>query len=155
MIISAPIFWLFIGFAQCNEEGKHRFVRFHSKNIIFHFPVIIVTGGLSDGSTRLSSVEMLFPSGVPLPCTVPPLPTPRYSHTQDGEVACGDVGGRTSCLTLTGQGWQESHQLQEERYWHSSWRSPSGLLLMGGKESPNTTSNSSSTSSFTLAYDTR
>ena len=54
--IPAPIIWLFIGFAQCNNGGKHQFVRFHRRSIIFYFPVIIVTGGWG-GSGKLSSVE--------------------------------------------------------------------------------------------------
>ena len=132
MNIPSPIFWLFIfiGFAQCNEEGKHQFVRFHSRNIIFLFPVIIVSGGYGsyDEYTKLTSVEVLSPSGAPLSCTVPLLPTLRHRHTQDGVVACGggDYGAATrrSCVTLTGQGWQKSHQLQERRWLHSSWSSP-------------------------------
>ena len=168
MNIPSPIFWLFIfiGFAQCNEEGKHQFVRFHSRNIIFLFPVIIVSGGYGsyDEYTKLTSVEVLSPSGAPLSCTVPLLPTLRHRHTQDGEVACGggDYGAATrrSCVTLTGEGWQESHQLQQGRGVHSSWRSPAGLLLMGGYYSGNTTeilsaTYSSTTSSFTLAYNTQ
>ena len=107
-------------------------------------------------------MEVLTPSGVPLPCTVPPLPAPRKALTQDGLVACGgwNTASRTSCVSLTGSGWQESHQLQERRDDHSSWRSPAGLLLMGGWGSSTSTeilsaTDSSSTSSFTLAYDTR
>ena len=121
--------------------------------------MVLITGGVGDGRTGLSSVEVFSPSGVPLPCTVPPLPAFRGSHTQDGAVACGGVGGITSCVTLTGSGWQESHQLQADRGRHASWRSPAGLLLMGGWDSPTSTeilsvTDSTSTPSFTLAYDT-
>ena len=106
----------------------------------------------------MTSVEVLSPSGVPLPCSVPPLPDERYEHTQDGLVACGgnNAATFTTCVTLTGGGWPESHQLRQRREDHSSWRSPAGLLLMGGTstEIPSAT-DSSTTSSFTLAYKTR
>ena len=115
---------------------------------------------ITDG-TDLSSVEVLHPSGVPLPCSVPPLPASRRYLTQDGLVACGGwdtAATRTSCLTLTGEGWQESHRVQE-RHYHSSWRSPAGLLLMGGFDSPTSTeilsaTDSSTSSNFTLEYRT-
>ena len=121
-------------------------------------PVLLITGG-RDKSTELTSVEVLTPSGVPLPCTVPPLPASRYDHTQDGLVACGGYGSTavlTSCVTLTGSGWQESHQHQEERALHVSWRSPAGLLLMGGHSNLTTelltNTGSSSSPSFDLEY---
>ena len=109
-------------------------------------------------------MEVFSPSGVPLPCSVPPLPASRHWHTQDGEVACGgyetapqyhDTG--TTCVTLTAEGWKQSHQLQEKRDDHSSWRSPAGLLLMGGGYPLTSTeilsaTDSSTTSNFTLAY---
>ena len=74
-------------------------------------PVLLITGGIGrnkqgDKSTELTSVEVLTPYGVPLPCycTVPPLPASRYDHTQDGLVACGGYGSTavlTTCSTLT------------------------------------------------------
>ena len=57
---------------------------------------IIVTGGYSVGT----SVEVVSPFGVPLPCTVPPLPAARVAHTQDGMVACGGYGD-ANCVSLT------------------------------------------------------
>ena len=120
--------------------------------------VVLITRG-RDKSTELTSVEVVSPSGVPLPCPVPPLPASRYDHTQDGLVACGGYGSTavlTSCVTLTGSGWQESHQLQEARAQHVSWRSPAGLLLMGGHSNLTTelltNTGSSSSPSFDLEY---
>ena len=123
--------------------------------------MVLITGGDGDGGTGLSSVEVFSPSGVPLSCTVPPLPSFRRYHTQDGLVACsgeGDTTGtRTTCIILTGGGWQESHQLQDDRLGHSSWRSPAGLLLMGGDYSRTSTemlsaTDSTTSSIFTLEY---
>ena len=104
-------------------------------------------------------MEVVSPSGVPLPCTVPPLPDPRDSHTQDGEVACGGFYTLSTCVSLTASGWATSHNLVDRRYDHMSWRSPAGLLLMGGQYSRRTTellsdTNSSSSPSFDLEYDT-
>ena len=122
--------------------------------------MLFVTGGASNRS--MASVEVLSPSGVRLPCSVPDLPAPRYRHTQDGEVACGGSGvtaTRTSCVSLTASGWTTSHQLLEMRDEHVSWRSPDGLLLMGGNFTQTTEllsdTNSSSLLSFDPEYDTR
>ena len=108
----------------------------------------------------MTSVEVLSSSGVLLPCSVPPLPDERYEHTQDGLVACGGNSDATitTCVTLTGGGWQQSHQLRQRREDHSSWRSPAGLLLMGGYSNSSTSTeilsanNLSTTSSFKLTY---
>ena len=126
---------------------------------LYLISAIIITGGEGDRDTELSSVEVVSPSGVPLPCTVPPLPNPRDSHTQDGEVACGGFYPLPTCVSLTASGWATSHNLVDRRYDHMSWRSPAGLLLMGGQYSRRTTellsdTNSSSSPSFDLEYDT-
>ena len=133
---------------------------------------MIITGGEATGTDEwedLTSVEVVSPSGVPLPCTVPPLPTSRHYHTQDGEVACGgdtnyvNTATRTSCVSLTASGWITSHYLLPHgnmgRSGHVSWSSPAGLLLMGGWLSRRTTellseTSSSSSPSFDLEYDT-
>ena len=104
--------------------------------------MIIVTGGEGDGYYNYqTSVEVLSPTGVRLPCSVPPLPDSRHHHTQDGEVACGgqDYEDATSCSTLTASGWTKSHDLLYERRKHASWNSPDGLLLMGGEYGLRTT----------------
>ena len=126
--------------------------------LIFQIAAILVTGGFAAGSV-LTSVEVLSADGTPLPCTLPPLPTGRWSHTQDGLITCG--GGDRNCLKLSPGGWVVSHNLLESRARHSSWQSPAGLVLIGGGDyySDTTTellssSDSSSSSNFTLQYDT-
>ena len=126
--------------------------------LLFLISVIIVTGGRGE-NTNLATAEVLSPSGVSIPCSVPHLPVTRVVHTQDGEVACGGEYSYTSCSTLTASGWTTSHELMEPRHYHVSWNSPDGLLLMGGSSSgwttellTNTSSNSSA--SFSLEYDT-
>ena len=119
----------------------------------------MVTGGYG-GSGRLTSVEVLSSEGTPL-CTLPPLPTVRWYHTQDGLLTCGGWGGYTTCVLLSAGGWVVSHNLLEDRAGHSSWQSPAGLVLIGGGDSNTRTttellssSDSSSSYNFTLQYDT-
>ena len=127
----------------------------------FLISVIIVTGGNGDGSTFLTSVEVLSPSGVLLPCSsVPPLPAPRIGYTLDGAVACGGWSGSpsgpiTNCISLTASSWTISHQLQEARMDHVSWSSPAGILLMGGSGNTplNTTELLTNTSSMSFDLD--
>ena len=124
----------------------------HDK-LVWLISVILITGGY-DGSW-LTSVEVFSPSGVRLPCSVPPLLASRYDHTQDGEVACGGGFGDTSCATLTASGWITSHLLTEKRHGHVSWSSPAGLLLMGDWTTELLSdTGSSSTPSFGLEYET-
>ena len=122
---------------------------------------MIITGGDAGGG----SVEILSSDGKPLPCDMPPLPAPRFGHTQDGRVSCGGEssisGTETNCLSLSVNdgGWVESHLLMEKRVNHTSWMSPAGLLLIGGAFSERSTELLSSTGAttyinFTLNYDT-
>ena len=112
----------------------------------------------------LTSVEVLSAEGVPITCSVPPLPAPRAKHTQDGLESCGGQTTKTSCvaLNLTAGDWALSRQLQQPRHQHSSWRSlMGGVLLIGGAAgSASTTTeilsptDSSTSASFNLAYET-
>ena len=81
----------------------------------------------------MTSVEVLSGAGTPL-CTLPPLPTARYHHTQDGLISCGgyDDDYIRTCTKLTTGGWVVSHNLRQSWLFHSSWMSPAGLVLMGG-----------------------
>ena len=129
--------------------------------------MLLITGGStrnSAGTSGLSSVEVVSPSGSLLPCSVPHLPASRWYHTQDGEVACGGsylhTDTYTNCVSLTASGWTKSHELVGEREGHVSWLSPDGLLLMGGlsnilKTELLSDNSSSSSPSFRLEYGTR
>ena len=98
---------------------------------------IIITGGrtgrgVEDETTK---VQLLHQNGT-LICNLPSLPEGRFGHTQNGLIACG--GGnyshfRSTCSTFHNGFWLESYNLTEPRYEHSSWRSPDGLMLLGGK----------------------
>ena len=75
-------------------------------------------------------------------CSLPQLPEIRYSHTQDGDLACG--GGPTSVQTTcvkwspASGTWTKSHTLRQKRYGHVSWATSSGVYLIGGMISPDT-----------------
>ena len=130
---------------------------------------MLVTGG----STDERSVEVLSAAGASL-CTLPPLPTTRFEHTQNGLLSCGGSVTTNNCVKLSVEAgdWVVTHNLLEPREAHSSWESPAGLVLIGGLGSANTasilthlvqtgsttellsSSDSSSSYSFTLQYDT-
>ena len=130
---------------------------------------MIVTGGLSSSSfpwwTKV--IEVFTAAGTSL-CTLPPLPLPtgRYGHTQDGLLICGGSDnyqiGRT-CVQLSAEGWAVTHNLLQYRWYHSSWMSPAGLVLIGGQDVGGTdtttellsSSDSSSSFNFTLEYHIR
>merc|ERR1711953_992287 len=97
-------------------------------------------------------------------------PDDRADHSINENIVCG--GGpynsdpnytghdetRSSCVTLASDGtWLETTRLLEQRYHHSSWASPSGLILLGGRGSKRTTEkiqeDGSSSYSFELKYD--
>ena len=132
--------------------------------------MFLITGGEGNSGGQngrwLTSVEVVSLDGTSLPCTptLPQLPAIRIRHTQDGNTICGGVDNGwstgTSCVILSGdEGWVQSHTLKYRRRRHSSWMSPSGILLMGGDWNVTSTELLSSTDSttmnrFTLEYDT-
>ena len=100
----------------------------------FLLSAIIITGGRTESGTS-DEVQLLHQNGT-LICNLPSLPEGRYGHTQNGLVACG--GGnysnyRSTCSTFHNGFWIEYYNLTEPRYIHSSWSSPDGVMLLGGK----------------------
>ena len=103
----------------------------------FVLSAIIITGGrtghgVEDETTK---VQLLHQNGT-LICNLPSLPEGRFGHTQNGLIACG--GGnfsdyRSTCVTFQNGFWSESYNLTEPRFIHSSWSSPDGVMLLGGK----------------------
>ena len=95
---------------------------------------ILVTGGRD----RLSRVHALYLNGT-FKCTLPDLPYPRQYHTQTGLTACGgsrglfnDENTGRDCITFTKGSWVQSHNLTNNRYGSTAWKSPLGIILMGG-----------------------
>ena len=129
------------------------------------FSAILITGGQSGHSYRvesyLKSAEIYRPSH-DTSCTLPELPQGRSGHTQDGPWACG--GGRDSSTERTcdkfseGNWTRQSLNLRKERWGHMSWATASGLYLIGGYYSGNTSElvkeNGTVVKGFPLKYDT-
>ena len=102
-------------------------------------------GVLITGGWNRKSVEIYLPDSYTR-CSLPNLPAARYTHTQDGELACG--GGCSRCSSVTGTcvkwssesgSWTKSHTLRQRRYLHVSWATVDGVYLMGGMYSKKTT----------------
>ena len=113
---------------------------------------ILITGGYDTGTI----VEVIFGNGTH--CTLPSLPHGRIWHSQSGLTACGgsDSPARETCTTFSSGAWATSHNLMEKRLRHVSWNSPTGIMLLGGLGSEQTTELLSSTSTsaqFDLPYD--
>ena len=54
-------------------------------------------------------------------------------------LVCGGGETRDTCLTWKDGSWTESHNLIHEGWYHTSWSTSEGVLLIGGEGSPNTT----------------
>ena len=83
----------------------------------------------------------------------------RNKHKQVGLTVCGDGyqgDNLQTCETFVDGQWRVSHHLLQQRYEHSIWQSPEGILLMGGHYSPTTTEllqdDGTSVYKFTLPY---
>lgn len=123
---------------------------------------ILVTGGLLMVS---HTAELLTLNGTSFTtCSLPSTPSgghyERIAHTQTGPLACG--GWKTGCLTFSSGQWEDSNfSLLQYRNSHVAWKSPKGVLLMGGTldASVNTTEllnkDGSSTEQFKLKYELR
>ena len=118
----------------------------------------MISGGYEAGAA--SSAEIFLPhSG--LHCQLPEVTGQRFAaHTADNLTLCGGDFTRTSCVSLTPQGWLNTSHLVRDRFYHSAWASPSGLRLLGSAVLANlkTTEllrpDGSSEDSFTLQHNT-
>ena len=105
-------------------------------DLYLYVSAIIASGGYIDSMMYEKSVEVLHSDGTPW-CSLPDLPDDRSYHTQTGLLTCDGVSTSTkktgtSCIKFSEGKWKPSHKLKEERYTHSSWASPLGTVLMGG-----------------------
>ena len=74
-------------------------------------------------------------------CSLPELPEGRARHTQDGPWACGgdrEKGTGTTCDKWSEGSWTRSVSLSAGRIMHVSWATASGLYLIGGQSSKDT-----------------
>ena len=88
----------------------------HPFNIInISYSGILITGGSSSSAGH--TVELYVPS-TGQHCQLPDLPDNTGEHTLENLVLCGGWGSTNtswSCLTLTGDGWERTTTLLEER----------------------------------------
>ena len=80
-----------------------------------------------------------FVPGLTKSCFLPSLPVKTEGHTQDQLTLCGGLNSQQTCYNFTEGSWTKTVSLSEERRDHSSWRSPEGLILIGGEGSERTT----------------
>ena len=108
------------------------------------FAVVLITGGQGIKSAEIYLAESN------ISCTLPDLPMGRFDakdhHTQNNGLACGGWAGlagnnQKSCVEWKNGNWTLSHNnsLSEMRWGHVSWATGSGVYLMGGYWSGNTT----------------
>jgi len=121
--------------------------------------VILVTGGVPSDF----SAEVLYSNGSRL-CSLPPMPQSEWSHIQSGLTVCGGLGSSsatTTCSKFQSGSWITlTENLLTPRYYHSSWTTPEGdILLLGGDVGEKTTEivyqNGTSVRSFDLKYSAR
>ena len=108
---------------------------------IFSTEGILLTGG---NGAETSVEVILSDSSI---CRLPPLPDGRKLHSQSGITVCGGESSSQTCSSFRNGEWTISHNLIEERIRHVSWSSTSGIMLLGGLNSEQTTELLSSTSS--------
>ena len=109
--------------------------------ILTYIIAILITGGWGVDVDSLKSAEIYRPSHN-TSCSLPELPEMRQRHTQDGPWACGAYtynGTESTCDKWSQGSWtRQSLSLREVRVDHVSWATESGLYLMGGIYSRNT-----------------
>merc|ERR1719369_1453224 len=96
---------------------------------------ILISGGMGANT----SVEVFNPT-TNQSCVLPSLPEQRITHTMDLLTICGGLDTLTTCITFSSGRWMTSHVLPEERWYHTSWATGTGsILLLGGEARPDTT----------------
>jgi len=93
---------------------------------------ILITGGYQNYQSEYRSVEALTGEGNQL-CKLADLPDDRMYHTMDGEMLCGGIQTKKSCLQYKDGIWNVlPWQMMHERKRHVSWASGGEVVLMGG-----------------------
>ena len=121
---------------------------------------MLITGGFTDNSAKLKSVEAYNPH-ISKVCKLSNLPESRVGHTVCGGLLCGGQDNGRSCLKFRPLGFVKTTvTLKQSRINHLCWNLPEGVLLLGGESSPTTTElvlrdGSASVSKFGLTYPAR
>ena len=88
--------------------------------MVFNIIDILYSGLIISGGSPADSVGQSVEVYVPTTgqhCQLPDLPDRRDAHTMEKMTVCGGYYSdtRTSCLTLTGEGWETTTTLLENR----------------------------------------
>ena len=70
-------------------------------------------------TTAYQSVEVYVPSTGQL-CQLPDLPDRRWLHTMEKMMVCGGEDTKTSCLTLTGDGWENTTEMMIRKMFNTN-----------------------------------
>ena len=102
--------------AEFESEAYENFFISVSSFYISYLGLVISGGAPSDSAAQ--SVEVYVPS-TGQHCLLPDLPDRRDGHTMEKMTVCGGGGynsdTETSCITLTGEGWENTTTLLEQR----------------------------------------
>ena len=133
--------------------------------IVFFVSVVLITGS---NHLVFSRTAEIYNPLTKTSCSLPQLHDSRYSHSLDGDLACGGGGypnqsPLTNCVKwspVSGT-WSQSHTLRQKRFAHVSWATASGVYLIGGTNSysqmtsEKVKDDGSVEEGFSLKYDTR
>jgi len=118
-----------------------------------NLPAIVVTGGRNEKR----DVETVRNDGTS-DCRIPDLPDERIGHSMDGKIICGGQNTGNSCLKFEDGSWIAfPWKLKQKRAYHVSWKRQENVILMGGRDSPESSevvSDYGSQTGFPLKYKT-
>ena len=125
--------------------------------------MIVIAGVRITGGGGSETKAELFNPQSNRSCPLPPFSPGRYGHSSCADLLCGASAPasdtlRGSCSYINDASY--TIFLREKRAEHLCWKLPgeqTGVLLLGGWDSPKTTeriSGSSTSNSFTLPYET-
>ena len=98
----------------------------------------MITGGENLGRSMRKSE--IFDLKSLRSCSLKHMKSERFQHVQVDNIVCGggyDGATKKSCETFRNGEWHYSHTLLQNRSQHSVWKSPNGIILIGGEDKTN------------------
>ena len=99
-------------------SGKLSAVHMYFNIIYILYSGLIISGGIPSDSVG-QSVEVYVPT-TGQHCQLPDLPDRRRWHTMEKMMVCGGEDTRTSCLTLTGDGWENTTEMMIRKMFNTN-----------------------------------